>query len=142
MKFGIANDHSGVILKNRIIHYLKQKQIDVINYGTDDIKSVDYVDYAVKLCEKVIKKEVDYGILICKTGNGMCIAANKVKGIRCAKINNKEEARLAKNHNMANVVSFPASIKNIKAILNTFINTENSKEERHIRRVNKLMNIK
>ena len=102
MKIGLANDHRGVELKGRIIEYLNKNNIEYVNYGTDRTESVDYVDYAVKLCNGINNHEVDLGILVCGTGIGMSIAANKVKNILAAKVNNRNEAALCREHNRAN----------------------------------------
>ena len=141
MKIGIANDHHGIELKNKIINYLKSKNIEYINYGCDEENNVDYVDYALMLCNGVNKHDVDLGILICGTGIGMSIAANKVKNIIAAKVNTPREAALAREHNMANVMTLAEYTENLEEILDNFINTLPSTEERHKRRVNKILNI-
>ena len=86
MKVGIVSDHRGVKLKSKLIDYLKKENIEVYNYGTDTLESVDYPKYGILLGEKVASHEVDFGIAICGSGIGISIACNKVKGIRCAKI--------------------------------------------------------
>ncbi len=144
MKIGIANDHHGIEVKNRIIDYCNSKGLEYKNYGCDsdeNKENIDYVDYAKMLCNGVKSGEVNLGILICGTGIGMSIVANKIKGIRAAKINTPREAALAKEHNMANVITLAEYVEDLNEILDAFINTENSKEERHIRRVNKIMEI-
>lgn len=105
MKIGIASDHRGFNLKNELVNYLN-KENTVIDYGTNSTESVDYPLYANKVTKSLINKEVELGILLCGTGIGMTIAANRIKGIRCAKIDNLEEAILAKEHNDANVLAF------------------------------------
>ncbi len=139
MKIAVASDHAGLIQKSRVMHYLEGKN-EMYDLGTNDIKSVDYPDYAHKVCEKVLNKEVDLGIVICKTGIGMDIACNKVKGIRCAKASNRREAKLTRSHNNANVLALPANMPyyKLKGILKAFVNTPFSNEKRHIRRINKL----
>jgi len=117
MKIGIANDHGGYELKQELIKKLEQKGYEIVDYGSDTSDRVDYPEYAFKLCHAVILKEVDFGIAICKTGIGMSIACNKVKGIRCAKIDNEIDAKYSKCHNNANVIALSAS-KNIDEILN------------------------
>ena len=95
MKIGIANDHHGIELKNRIMNYLNSKNIQCVNFGCDndlDKEHIDYIDYALKVCNAINNKEVDLGILICGTGIGMSIIANKVKGIRAGKVTNPKEA--------------------------------------------------
>src|SRR5574344_50671 len=133
MKIGIANDHHGIILKSKIIKYLNNNNIKYINYGTDTTDSVDYVFFASKLCNEINNKNVDLGILICGTGIGMSIAANKIDGIRCAKVSTPREAHLAKEHNMANVIALSEYTEDVENILFEFINTQNSSEERHIK---------
>ena len=144
MKIGIANDHRGIELKNRIMNYLNSKNIQCVNFGCDndlDKEHIDYIDYALKVCNAINNKEVDLGILICGTGIGMSIIANKVKGIRAGKVTTPKEAALTKEHNMANFITLAEYTENVEEIVDSFINTENSKEERHIRRVNKIMEI-
>ena len=144
MKIGVANNHHGVELKKRIISYFERKGIEYENYGcdtTDNSGNIDYVDYAVKLCKDIQKKQIDYGILICGTGIGMSIAANKMKGIIAGKVNTPNEARLIREHNMANVMTLSEDTENLEGILFEFINTPPSTEERHKRRVQKILNI-
>lgn len=141
MKIGIANDHRGVNLKKKIMNYLHEKDILCVDYGTNSEESCDYVDYALKLGNAINSKEVDLGILICGTGIGMSIAANKINGIRCARVVNSDEAKLSREHNMANIMAIGENIENVFSVVDTFINTKESKEERHIRRVNKIMDI-
>jgi ribose 5-phosphate isomerase B len=141
MKVGLANDHRGIELKGKIIDYLNKNNIEYINYGCDEKDSSDYVDYALKLCNGINSKEVDLGILICGTGIGMSIAANKVRGILAAKVNTPREAGLCREHNRANVMTLAEDTANLDEILYNFLNTEPSKEERHIRRVEKILNI-
>lgn len=141
MKIGIANDHRGVNLKKKIMNYLHEKDILCVDYGTNSEESCDYVDYALKLGNAINNKEVDLGILICGTGIGMSIAANKINGIRCARVVNSDEAKLSREHNMANIMAIGENIENVFSVVDTFINTKESKEEKHIRRVNKIMDI-
>lgn len=141
MKIGIANDHRGVNLKKKIMNYLHEKDILCVDYGTNSEESCDYVDYALKLGNAINNKEVDLGILICGTGIGMGIAANKINGIRCARVVNSDEAKLSREHNMANIMAIGENIEDVFSVVDTFINTKESKEERHIRRVNKIMDI-
>lgn len=141
MKIGIANDHRGVNLKKKIMNYLHEKDLLCVDYGTNSEESCDYVDYALKLGNAINNKEVDLGILICGTGIGMSIAANKINGIRCARVVNSDEAKLSREHNMANIMAIGENIENVFSVVDTFINTKESKEERHIRRVNKIMDI-
>ena len=140
MKIGIANDHRGKELKFKIIDYLNNKNIEYINYGTDTEDSVDYVDYALKLCNGINNHEVDLGILICGTGIGMSIAANKIKGIRAARCVTKDDAYHTRVDNDANILclSYNNELDTLLDIINTFISTPFSNLERHVRRVNKI----
>ncbi len=140
MRIGLANDHRGREIKNKIIEYLNKHDIEYVDYGSNKEESVDYVDYAIMLCNGVNNHEVDLGILICGTGIGMSIVANKVKGIIAAKVNTPREAALARKHNMANVMTLAEYTENLEEILDNFINTKPSTEERHIRRVEKILN--
>lgn len=137
---GIASDHAGYEVKKQIIDFLENNNYDVVNYGTDSNESVDYPNYAFKIGEDVANGKIEKGILICKTGIGMSIACNKVKGIRCSKVDNKEEAILTRKHNDSNVIAL-SSMKNIeelKEIILTYLETSFSNEERHINRVKEI----
>ena len=140
MKVGFACDHGGYPLKEKLKKYLIKEHYEVVDYGTNSLESVDYPDYAKLLCNGIKKKEVDYGIAICSTGIGISIACNKVKGIRCAKVDNVKEAKLTRLDNDSNCValngSMPAYLA--KDILDVFLTTEFSNLERHIRRIGKL----
>lgn len=140
MKIGIASDHRGVELKKEIIHYLEEQGHEVVNYGTNSTDSVDYPDYAFRLCDAVLDGTVERGIVICYTGIGMCMACNKVEGIRCAKVENREEATMTRLHNDANVMALRATMpeKTMKEIVDDFINTPFSNEECHLKRIAKL----
>ena len=141
MKIGIANDHRGYILKKFLKNKLEEKGYKVIDYGTDSEESVDYPDYAFILGEKVVEKEVDYGVAICGSGIGISIACNKVKGVRCAKVSNKEEAQVTRIDNDSNVVSFgeKTSKQDALDIVETFITTPFSNLEKHQRRIDKIL---
>lgn len=133
---GIASDHGGFKLKQEIIPYLKELGYSVIDYGTMVEESVDYPEYAFKVGEAIQNKGINFGIIICTTGIGMSIACNKVVGVRCAKVDNIEEAKLTRLHNDSNVLALSASNKKAKEIVKIFLETNFSNEERHIRRVN------
>ena len=138
MKIAIASDHRGYELKE----YLKKnlKEYEFIDLGTNSKIAVDYPDYAFKLGEYVVKRDC-LGIVICGSGIGISIACNKVKGVRCAKVNSIKDAVYTKKDNNANVISLSANINKDRAIriVSSFIETEFTGEERHIRRVNKIM---
>ena len=137
MVIGIANDHGGVDMKEKLVSYLEDLGYNVINYGTDSTDSVDYPIYAFKVGEEVRDKKIDVGILICKSGIGMSIAANKVKGVRCARVDTKEDAIVTREHNHSNVLALSANIAIdvAKEIVINFIQTAYSEEERHVRKV-------
>ena len=140
MKLIIGNDHAGYKLKEYIKLDLLKKGIEIEDIGAYSEESVDYPDFAHPLSEKVENGEFDLGILICGTGNGISIAANKHKGIRCAICWNKELAKLAREHNNANIIALPARfISNEEALLSvyTFLNTP-FEGGRHEIRVNKI----
>lgn len=136
MRIGLASDHRGYELKEKLTNILSEKGYNITDFGTYNSDSTDYPIYAFKLCEKVISNEVDLGIAICGTGIGMSIACNKVKGIRCAKINNIEEAKYAKKHNDANVIALDQykTIDEIMNMLDVFMNTEVDTNEKYKRR--------
>ncbi|MBQ7137186.1 MAG: ribose 5-phosphate isomerase B [Bacilli bacterium] len=137
MKIAIASDHKGYRLKTTLINYLNKKGYEVFDLGTDSIFSTDYPKYAFSLCDKVSKKEVDYGIVICGTGIGISIACNKVNGIRCAKVDNIKEAKLTRHDNDANVLALSGNMFAYKAkdIVDVFLKAEFSNQERHIKRL-------
>lgn len=108
MKIGICSDHAGVALKTRLISYLLGKGYEVYNFGTDSEESCDYPDFAHPLATAVEKGEVDCGIAICGTGNGMAITLNHHQGIRAGLAWNTKVASLVKTHNNANILVLPA----------------------------------
>jgi len=137
MKIGIVNDHRGYLLKTELVKYLIQKKYEVINYGTDSEESVDYPEYGFLIGNKVVSGEVDYGIAICGSGIGISIACNKVDGVRCAKVNNSEEAYYTRIDNDANIIALSGKmlVSDAKKIIDVFLSTEFSKVERHVRRI-------
>ena len=140
MKIGVAGDHAGYEYKNRIAELLTKKGYDVADYGTYSDVSCDYPDYAHALAEAVQKKEVDLGIALCGTGNGMAITLNKHKGVRAGLAWNSEIGRLVKAHNDANVLVLPArfiSYQIATRIVNTWLSTP-VEEGRHQRRRDKI----
>lgn len=141
MKIGIACDHAGYDLKLAIIKYLKDKNYQIIDYGCDNaIDSVDYPDIATNLSTKYIAKEFEFGILICGSGIGISIAANRFKEVRAALCHDVNTATLARQHNDANVICLGARIIDEETALKSidaFLNTKFS-GSRHQNRVNKL----
>ena len=138
MKIAIATDHNGVNDKKELINLLSKYEFldkSPVNTDTDD-----YPDFAFEVATSVVTKEADLGVLLCGTGIGMSIAANKVKGIRCGHCSTKEQAHLTKEHNHANIIaiSYKQDVNEIAEMIKEFIETANSEEERHVRRVNKI----
>ena len=142
MKIGIANDHHGVKIKQELTNYLINLGYNVINYGTDGDDMVDYPDYAFKIGEAVRDKEINYGILICNTGIGMSIACNKVKDVRCAKVNNVYEAEMTRRDNDAHVIALSAQIpfEELCSILTKVLKTDYNNIDRYNRRLDKINN--
>ncbi len=140
MRVSIATDHNGVEQKFELIMFLSNLGYDVEDLSKDNNPTDDYPDFAVRVANSVVNKESDLGILMCGTGIGMSIAANKVKGIRCAKVSSVDEARLAREHNNANVIalSYKENMDNLKEMIKIFLSTNFSNEERHARRVSKI----
>lgn len=137
MKIAIGNDHGGTELKWVIKKYLESKGHEIVNYGTDTNDSCDYPIYGKKVAEVVAAGEVDCGILICGTGVGISIAANKVKGIRAAVCSDCATARLVKEHNNANILAFGARIVGVelaKDICDAYLEAE-FEGDRHNRRI-------
>jgi len=133
LKILIAGDHHGVKRKEKIIKYLEKIGYTVENYGTDTEDMVDFPEYAFKVAEAVRKSKDDIGILLCGTGIGMSIAANKVKGIRCAKIDSINDARLARVHNDANVIAMSSTkpMFIVKDMLDAFLGAKPSTVKRY-----------
>lgn len=142
MKIAISNDHGGTDLKIYVSDYLKNHNYEVINLGTDQNEAVDYPDYAFKIAKLFKEEKIDYGVLICGSGIGISIAANRFPHIRAALCNDIVSCELARLHNDANVLVFGGRlISKDLAIecINKFLNT-NFEGGRHINRVNKLLN--
>ena len=137
MKIAIGSDHAGFADKEKIKRQLEELGVEYEDVGTNSTDSVDYPVYAKKVAEKVANGEVEQGILVCGSGNGMQIAANKIHGVRAALAWNEETARLARQHNNANVLSVPArmiSPDEVKNIVKSFLDAE-FEGGRHKRRV-------
>lgn len=127
MKIAIGNDHTAVSLKNHISDYLKNKGYEVLNIGTDSTQRTDYPIYGKKVAEKVASGECDFGVLICGTGIGISLAANKVRGIRAAVCSEPYSARLTRQHNNANIIAFGARVVGdamAEMIVDEFLSTE------------------
>jgi ribose 5-phosphate isomerase B len=140
-KIIIASDHGAIALKSEIVSFLKTKNCDVKDMGVNSEDPVDYPDIAVLACNEFKKGGYDFGILLCGTGIGVSITANKIKGIRCALIHDLFTAEMAKAHNDANFIAFGGRVKYavpITKMIEKFMDT-NFAGDRHIRRVNKIM---
>ena len=141
MKIGIGNDHAAVDMKNEISEYLKEKGYEVVNYGTDSNESCDYPVYGEKVARAVVAGEVEKGILICGTGIGISITANKFKGIRAAVCTDCFTAEATRLHNDANILALGGRVVGpglALKIVDTFLNTPFSNDERHKRRIAKI----
>ena len=136
MKLAIANDHRGYKLKTYIMKHLKG--VEIIDLGSDNTKS-DYSKYGIKLGEYVIKNKC-FGLAICGSGIGISIACNKVKGVRCARVNFIKEAKVTREDNDSNVVAISGEMNEERAlrIVETFINQKFNSEERHVKRINQI----
>jgi len=140
MKIAIGNDHAGTEYKKEIQKMLLEDNHVINNHGTDDDKSVDYPDHIHPVASQVEKNEVDFGIIICGSGNGANMTANKHQKIRSALCWSKEIATLSRTHNNANILSIPSrfvSLNEAKEMVNSFLNT-NFEGGRHETRVNKI----
>ncbi len=140
MKIAIGSDHAGFTLKEEIKKFLEEKGIEVIDFGTHSEDRVDYPDYAIPLAESVAKGEEDFGILICGTGIGMSIAANKVKGIRASLVSDVYSAHSAREHNNANILCMGGRVLGVelaKEVTNAWLNAS-FMGGRHERRINKI----
>ena len=137
----LAADHAGYELKEKIVKYLDDKGLDYKDYGTNTTERCDYNEAAKKVAEAVASNEADRGILICGTGVGMSIQANKQKGIRAALVHDVFTAEATRLHNNSNVLCMGGRIIGVslaECIVETWLKTEFSAEERHVRRVNKI----
>lgn len=127
MKIGIGNDHAAVEMKKEIMAYLESMGHEVVNYGTDESASCNYPEYGEKVGRAVVDGDVDCAVLICGTGVGISIAANKVKGVRAAVCSDTATARLVKQHNNANIIAFGQRIVGIelaKDIVKAYLEAE------------------
>ena len=139
MKIFIGCDHRGVQLREEIVNNLKNDGFEVAVSKVENHESDDYPDFAFDVAKSV--GENDLGILICGNGIGISIAANKVKGIRCARVTNVDDVFKAKTHNAANIIAFGAthSIEEAMEMVNVFVETKYPSEERHLKRVEKII---
>ena len=141
MKIAIGSDHAGYLRKEEVKEYLISKGHEVLDVGTNSLDSCDYPIFGLACAKKVACKEAEYGILVCSSGEGIMMAANKVKGIRCGLAYNDEVAKLMRQHNNANMIAFGASFMSKEEVLkrvDLFLLTE-FEGGRHERRVNEIV---
>lgn len=127
MKIGIGNDHAAVDMKNQVVEYLEGKGYEVVNFGTDTYESCNYPEYGEKVGRAVVAGDVDLGILICGTGVGISLAANKVKGVRAVVCSEPYSAKLYRQHNNTNILAFGARVIGIelaKMIIDEWLSAE------------------
>lgn len=142
MKIAIGNDHAGVDLKNELVDFLTSMDIEVENFGVDTEASMDYPDIAAEVARAIAAGEADLGVIACGTGIGVSMAANKVDGVRAALCSFEYHAKMAREHNDANVCCVGARVigaELAKEIVRTFVTTEFSGVDRHARRRDKIM---
>ena len=141
MKIALGSDHGGYQLKENLKEYLKELNLEYVDFGCENEKSVDYPDIGFKVAIEVKSGKYDRGILICGTGIGMSVVANKVKGIRAALCYNEFTARYSREHNDANILVLGGRVIGsglAKEIVKVWLDTKFSQEERHINRLNKI----
>ena len=142
MKIAIGCDHGALALKNKVVAHLKERGFEVADFGTYSLDSCDYPDFAGAAAKAVAGGECDRGIVLCTTGIGVSIAANKVKGIRCALLSDLMSARLTREHNDTNMMAMGAAVVGeglALEIVDTWLDTEFSHNVRHQRRIDKVM---
>ncbi len=141
MKVAIGCDHGGINLKPVLVKYLEEKGVEYVDFGTYSTESTDYNIYAEKVANAVANGECEKGIIICGTGIGVSIVANKVKGVRCAHCHDVFSAKMTRLHNDANVMAFGERVIGpglMVEIVDAFLTTDFSGDERHARRVEKI----
>ena len=142
MKISVGCDHGALALKNTIIAHLTKQGHELVNFGTDTLDSCDYPDFAAKAARAVANGECEKGIVLCTTGIGVSITANKIDGIRCALLSDVLSARMTREHNDTNVMAIGAGIVGEKLALeipDIWLNTAFSGDARHQRRIDKVM---
>ncbi len=142
MKIAIGCDHGALALKNKVVEHLTKRGFEVKDFGTDTYDSCDYPDFAGAAAKAVASGECERGIVLCTTGIGVSIAANKVKGIRCALLSDLMSARMTREHNDTNMMAIGAAVVGeglALEIVDTWLDTEFSHNERHQRRIDKVM---
>lgn len=144
MKIAMACDHGAVELKNKLKAHLQEKGMEVVDFGTHTTDSCDYPDYIAPAAQAVASGECDRGIVLCTTGIGVSIVANKIKGIRCALLSDTMTARLTREHNDTNMMALGAGVTGpmlAQEIVDVWLATDFSHSERHQRRIDKVMTL-
>ena len=142
MKIAIACDHGALDLKNTMKKHLEEKGFEMVDFGTHTLDSCDYPDFAAPAAKAVANGECEKGIVLCTTGIGVSITCNKVKGIRCALLSDVMSARMTREHNDTNMMAIGAGVVGTMLALeiaDTWLSTEFSHNERHQRRIDKVM---
>ena len=144
MKISIGCDHGALTLKNKVVSHLQAQGHEVLDFGTHTLDSCDYPDFAAAAAKAVASGECEKGIVLCTTGIGVSITANKIDGVRCALLSDVMSARLTREHNDTNVMALGAGVvgKNLALeIVDTWLGTEFSGDARHARRIAKVMDL-
>ena len=144
MRIAVGCDHGGFLLKQRVISVIQSAGHQVVDCGTDSICAVDYPDYARKLAETIIAREADRGILLCGSGVGICVAANKIPGIRAGVCHDTYSAHQGVEHDDMNVLCLGARIVGdevVAELVRAFVDAQFTNEERHVRRLAKVLQI-
>ena len=142
MKIAIGCDHGALDLKNKVVAHLQKKGFEVQDFGTYTLDSCDYPDYAEKAAKAVASGECEKGIVLCTTGIGISIAANKIQGVRCALLHETWSAKMTREHNDTNMMALGAAVVGemlALEIVDTWLGTEFSNEAKHQRRIDKVM---
>lgn len=140
MKVAVGSDHAGFKMKEKVKRLLQNRRVEVVDFGTDSEESVDYPDYGLKVARAVAGGEVDYGITVCWTGNGMNMVANKIRGVRAGLALNPDMAFLTRSHNNANVLTLASKYtpeNQLEEIIKNFLETP-FEGGRHQRRLDKI----
>ena len=141
MKIAIGCDHGALVLKNKLVQHLQEQGYEVKDFGTYTLDSCDYPDFAAPAARAVASGECEKGIVLCTTGIGVSVSANKIKGIRCALLSDLMTARMTREHNDTNMMALGAAVIATPlalAIVDTWLTTEVSHGERHVRRIAKI----
>ena len=142
MKIALGCDHGALALKNKVVSHLQGKGVEVVDFGTHTLDSCDYPEFAAAAARAVASGECQKGIVLCTTGIGVSITANKVKGVRCALLSDVMSARMTREHNDTNMMAIGAAVVGKMLafeIIDTWLGTEFSHDERHQRRIDKMM---